>query len=82
LEYGSTEPLIRALPFCIWCVEISLDDGTRAAKIAAALRNDLLATITCGIQRRRRQRWPMTAALFCGVVIGLVVFETIHLWWG
>jgi hypothetical protein len=49
LKYGSTEPLIRALPFWIWCVESALDDGTRSAEIAAALRDNLRATIACGI---------------------------------
>jgi hypothetical protein len=33
-------------------------------------------------QRRRPLRWPMAAALFCGVLIGLIVFDAIHFWWG
>jgi len=52
LKYGSTEPLIGALPFWIWCVEVALDERTRAAEVAAALRDDLLAAIACGIQWR------------------------------
>jgi hypothetical protein len=31
---------------------VSLDERTRAAKIAAALRNNLVAAIMCGIQWR------------------------------
>jgi hypothetical protein len=33
-------------------------------------------------QRLRTPRWPMAAALGCGVLIGLIVFEVIHFWWG